>query len=252
VLGLMTVLGGACGRFGFEEPPGIGGSAGLDDAQLGDTSLGDANIDDAESPADASSPTMFADASSPTMPADAAPGTVLPSTLADTYLNGIDATPNGGDPDVRCGRNSGSGSNLWALWWFDLNGLPTQPVTSATLRVYQYESVGTLALGFEIYRVTQAWDEASADWNNASSTTSWPSGGAIATTIYATRTVQLGALGYYDWDITTLVNEWLTGAFPNYGLQMRYVAQPPTGNYAVFASKEHATVAWRPQLLITP
>lgn len=185
------------------------------------------------------------------IPIDAAPGTILPPCIADTYVQGIDTTPNGANIDLQCGRSSGSGNNLYTLFWFDLSAATT-PVTTATLRLYQYSSVGTISLNFQVYRITQTWDEATADWDHASSGVTWPIGGAVDPTVYVTMPVQLGSYGYYDWDVTTLVNEWITGTQPNYGLELQYDVQPPTGSVAVFASREHPTVAWRPQLLLAP
>ncbi|HSD90265.1 MAG TPA: DNRLRE domain-containing protein [Kofleriaceae bacterium] len=187
-----------------------------------------------------------------TIPVDAAPGTLIPTLVADSYLMGTDNSPNGAEVFVNCGRNSGNGANMWGVWRFDLTSLPQQAVSNATLRLYQYSSVGTTTIAYEIYRITQTWDEASVDWTHASTGVTWPGGGAISTNTYATANVVLGTNGYYDWDVTTLANEWLTGAQPNDGLLMAYVSQPPPGSYAFFASNNHATAAWHAQLLITP
>lgn len=187
-----------------------------------------------------------------TIPIDAAPGTLLPATVADTYLQGTDPSPNGALLEISCGRYSGSGANMFALWRFDLTGVPAT-ISSATLRLYQDGASGTIAMSMEIYRLAAPWDEATADWNNASTGMPWTNpGGAPGTPAYATTTVQLGANGFYDWNVTSLVNEWTSGAQPNYGLEMQYMTQPSPGTYAIFSSRENPNVTQRPQLLITP
>jgi hypothetical protein len=230
---VAVVLAGC--RLGFEDVTGMAGT--------GDSGGGSASGDAGVIP-DAGQVT--------TMPIDAAPGTLLPVLVADSYIQGTDVSPNGGEIDVSVGRYTGSGANMWGLWQFDLTGIPQQAVSKATLRLYQYSAVGAMTLGYEIHSITAAWDEASVDWTHPNTSSSWSPGGPISTNVYATSNVALGTYGYYDWDITTLVNEWLTGVQPNYGLEMKYVSQPPPGTYAMFASKEHTTTAWHAQLLIAP
>lgn len=186
-----------------------------------------------------------------TTPIDAAAGTLLPATAADTYVLGIDTTPNGLDADLKVGRNSGNGNNLYALLQFDLSTITQGTISTVTLRLYQYSSLGIGTMGVEVYRLTQQWDEATASWDEASTGVTWSGGGPVAAQIYAVTSVPLGALGYFDWDVTTLVNEWLAGT-TNQGIELRYETQPAAGTYVMFASRQHATAAWRPQLLVTP
>ena len=184
---------------------------------------------------------------------DAAPGTLLPATSADTYLKSLDSMPNGALQGLLCGRDSGNGNDIWTLLAFDLGAITQPQITTATLRLFQTGGVGTTTLAYQVYRVTEPWDEATADWSNRTATATWmTAGGTVAPTVYAMIDVPPDVFGYYDWNITQLVNQWLEGAFPNYGLELQYAIQPATGNYVLFASKDHPTVAWRPQLLITP
>lgn len=228
-MALVAVASG-CGRFGFES------QSASSDGSTGDAAASSDGV-----------PGFDARTSVP----DAPPGTVFAPTSADTCIKGIDATTHGADPESLVGRNANNGVNMWTLLQFDLPVPAGSTVSAATLRLYQTSSLGASVMGIEVYRLTQAWDEASADWSHASTGVTWPGGGAIAPTVYATIEVAPGAYGYYDWDVTALVNEWLAGT-PNFGIELEYATQPPTGNFVAFATREHATAALRPQLLVTP
>ena len=87
----------------------------------------------------------------------------------------------------------------------------------------------------------------------ASTGVAWTSGGGgtVASTTYGSLTITPGAYGFYDFDVTTLVSDWLAGA-TNDGLLLDPGSQPPTGDYIGFATRENSNAAWHPQLLITP
>lgn len=221
----------ACGRMGFDPTQRAsdgatpGDSAGTDDAP------GGSGTSDGPSGA----------------PADAAPGTTV--VIADTYLQGVPTAIHGSDVDLRAGR-SNSGANLLPLLQFDLSALPAPPVTQALLVLDQYAGTGSTAFALDVHRVTQAWSEADATWTSATATTSW-AGGTYASTVYATATVTPGVLGTTQWDITAMVNEWLTGT-ANDGVELVMQSQPPTNTFVQFASRDNATVTARPQLVVTP
>jgi disaggregatase-related protein len=237
----VCVLAAACGRYGFTAPSAASDSGG--------SGTGDAARD---APNGGSGSGSGSDGGVVTMPPDAAAGTLLPVPAQDTYIKGIDTTTHGSDAVMYVGRYSGNGTNLCPLEQFDLTGLPAS-VTKATLRLYQSASVGSSAMNIRVNRVTQAWSEASATWSLASTGVNWTTpGGTIDTTNFAILTITPGALGYYDWDITTLVNGWLAGTYPNYGIELNYQTQPPTGNYIGFATRDATTATQRPQLLVTP
>lgn len=236
---VLVGLVGACGRWGFS--PAVDGAAATGDGATGDGA--------GSSASDAGSNGPPADA--PTAVPDAPAGTQLPPPTADTYIKGIDNTTHGSDLMTYVGRYSGNGTNMFVLLHFDLTGVAS--CTQATLRLYQYTSVGTTAFVVRTKRLTQAWDEATATWGNAATGTAWTSGGGgtVATTTYSSQTITPGGYGFYDFDVTQMVNDWLAGN-PNDGILIDPGTQPPPGNYIGFATRENSTAAWHPQLLITP
>ncbi len=100
-------------------------------------------------------------------------------------------------------------------------------------------------------RVTRDWDEASADFNNASTGTPWTTvGGDFDPTPIDTTAIPIGTLGWYEWDVTTQVQAWLDGTQPNYGFYLDWDSVS-AGFWVGFASREYATSSQRPELVIT-
>lgn len=108
-----------------------------------------------------------------------------------------------------------------------------------------------------VYRVTQAWAEAEASWNNRLAGTPWatPGGDYVGTTgvrdtsPYASNTLNIAnGAGIYGLtnDVTTLVSEWVSGTNANCGLAI--VGQE--GNGLVFHSREATNTFLRPVLTV--
>lgn len=188
---------------------------------------------------------------------DAADAQCMPSTgdgvllaIADTYLSGVEPSPVGGEVEMRTGRDN-SGARMYALIRFDVSMIAAG-FASARLRLYQVSSGRTGTLTTHVHRVTRAWDEATASWTDASAGTPWSvAGGDADLAEIATTPVPLGASGWYEWDVTPLVRDWIAGTHPNHGMLLDW-EWPSNGVWVGFATRENATAANRPQLVITP
>ena len=214
---LVVVVVAGCGRVGFDarsEPPD--GPITADDASV--------------------------------IVADAAPGTDVRAPTLDTYLQSTGGGPNGTAPDLIVGH--GSTRDYYLMYRFDLGGLPPS-VAKASLYLVAYASGGSDPFVLDAHRVTENWEE-SATWNTSAPNQAWPPGGAVAPAIYATTVVTPGDLGGYEWDVTALVNEWLAGTSPNFGLQLRCTTFPPSPSTMVFGAREVSSEMRRPELRITP
>jgi hypothetical protein len=112
---------------------------------------------------------------------------------------------------------------------FDLpQAVMGKQIQQATLVFYCW-SVSNWQAGqyFQLYRVTEQWEEGTADgtyqagsssWNIRSGVTAWSTpGGAYDPTLLASSLIQNGA-HYPQFDITGLVQEWASGTTPNYGV----------------------------------
>ena len=96
---------------------------------------------------------------------------------------------------------------------YDLSEIPYKSrIVSAKLRLYDYwkDDEGDSGLT-NITRVTEAWDEETLCWNNKAAT---------AGTYLSASVPPPGVGNWSDWDITTLVQEWVDQTNPNYGLML--------------------------------
>ena len=166
--------------------------------------------------------------------------------------------------------NFGGSAELWvedavggqadtSLLSFDLRVIPSDTrVLGATLELYSHSDSSTApGSSISVHRVTSGWVEGSnngttgsgASWNQRNPGTSWTSaGGDYDLTPVANATAAAGTTGWYRWDVTSLVDGWSTGAFPNQGLVL---AAANATTRVTFRSSEHADPSQRPKLTIT-
>lgn len=157
-----------------------------------------------------------------------------------------------------------------ALVKFDLSALPDgiTAISEAkiSLNYYGYYGVNGTTLTIEMHSMTTDWTEGNgvgdvysagsgASWNTKDGSTPWttPGGDYDAATI---STVSLPVQsspepwGFYDWEATNLVQQWVDQSKPNYGVMFKYDSEN-INNYAVFASSDINTATDRPKLTIT-
>ena len=122
------------------------------------------------------------------------------------------------------------------LYQFDLASIPASAtLVSATLRLWvrtgNYNAVS-------VHRATQAWSEHSVTWANSGGVSH---DGTAEGSFVPTQTGR-----YYDIDVTALVAEWRSGT-ANHGVLLKIAGN---NNEATFTSREWATAAERPQLVV--
>jgi hypothetical protein len=95
-------------------------------------------------------------------------------------------------------------------------------MTQATLTITASSNVyggNPNAETMSVHRLTQSWTEAGATWNRYDGTTTWAAaGGDYAGTTYASSSANPSSGQPITWDLTTLANEWHSGAEANNGL----------------------------------
>lgn len=130
-----------------------------------------------------------------------------------------------------------------ALIYFPMHDIPANmQVLAASLTLFQYGS-SAVARTVNLHRVVTQWD-ASATWPQARAGVAW-SGGNYASAAVAAASVA-GATSY-AWNITGLVDSWVSGLLPNDGMLLRL---PNAGQTATFYSQE-ADGAHHPVLNVT-
>lgn len=92
---------------------------------------------------------------------------------------------------------------------------PGITVSKATLCLYLQAScdLDSRSHTVRVHRITQDWSSSSVTWNNQPSHDSG--------TVWASRSVSSRSWGWYTWDVTALVNGWLSGTYPNHGMMLR-------------------------------
>jgi hypothetical protein len=94
-------------------------------------------------------------------------------------------------------------------------------ILSANLNVYWWSQSGSWQSGLymQLYRVTQNWAETSVTWNNASTGSSWTTAGGMYSELVGQAAIGNVDHAYYlPADVTDIVDRWIRGEVPNYGL----------------------------------
>jgi len=147
--------------------------------------------------------------------------------------------------DIYCGAAvSDGGTSSRGLIEFNIAGLP-YPAISAELQMHglpralQYP-YGPVRGDVSIYQVTSPWDEMTVTWNTMPSFDGTP----IETETPDTER-------WYEWDITTLYNEWKSGASDNYGTILINHLEGTSVTGINFKSSDNEGLFFRPKLIIT-
>lgn len=123
----------------------------------------------------------------------------------------------------------------------DLNG---GLLTNAKFKAYKYYEFPNTAVDttIRIHRAYANWGHTSLNWSNQPSF-----GGA-----YASRTLPKGAAnGWYDWNVTSLVQYWYENPTNFHGLVMQASNEGTNGSYRKFYASDYSTGGYSPRLEIT-
>lgn len=109
------------------------------------------------------------------------------------------------------------------------------------------------AATIDVHRLTQAWTRLGVTWNRYDGITSWATvGGDYAATIYASyvEPTAFTINTFYSFNVTTLVQEWVSGTFVNRGMLLKVNGATANRGLACFGAND-ATPANRPALTVT-
>jgi RHS repeat-associated protein len=163
-----------------------------------------------------------------------APGRRFPVLLDPTIK--IQPPQQTGDFMGTCGSCTDTGSPLWigtsdtdswrAAVQFDLSDLPPGTINSATLGLWNDSTdcvlTSTYTCGdnshtINAHRMTKAWDTI----NTTTSQLGWD-----ATVLSSYTLAAHAASGWMSWDVKTTVQNWVSGAQPNYGFLLKRSTEP--------------------------
>ncbi|MGQ9517837.1 MAG: DNRLRE domain-containing protein, partial [Anaerolineae bacterium] len=188
------------------------------------------------------------------------PTPTVPATGHDDALAEADTTLDLYQPGVNFGLNPllqlVEDSRQEILLRFDLSEIPSDAViTSAQMHLYFSERSAVDTINAAVYAVNRHWIESEATWGQAAVGQNWSVGGANGVPgdrrgEPAASTLLTG-LGWASWDITALVQEWVSGTLPNEGILIRgELGVHPYVRYSAY-SREHADAGKRPYLSVS-
>ena len=168
------------------------------------------------------------------------------SAATVTLFNDKDAEINTGGPATNWGNladlivNWGPGVRTIGLLEFDLTGLAGATVTSAQLDLFHSANTQLSPVTYSVFRITSPWTETTVTFNTAPTIDPV----AVASITFS------GAAGIYrTWDVTTVVQGWLSGAFANNGLWIEEIPVNGTAN-AYFLSSDFSGTNQDPRLRV--
>jgi hypothetical protein len=156
----------------------------------------------------------------------------------DTYINSTVTGPLNGSSSLYLA----SGQSNALLFWTADDIPKNSQIISATLTLVQDGGSAT-ARTVTVQPVTTQWD-AAATWSRPRPGVTW-AGGDYGTATVASTDVK--GPGSYTWDVTGLLDNWVSGRVKNYGMLLRL---PNAGQTATFKSMEAESSA-RPILRVT-
>jgi hypothetical protein len=131
-------------------------------------------------------------------------------------------------------------TDIWrSMIKFDLSSIPSQSlVSSAYFNLLRSGSFDSTTQTIDVQRILDDWNESTVTWNTQPSVTG---------TGLVTFTVAGSSPGNVD--ITTFVQNWLNGTYPNYGFKLSSHSEITTNTWKEFYSSD-AGSAFRPSLTV--
>ncbi|MCP4407748.1 MAG: DNRLRE domain-containing protein [Gammaproteobacteria bacterium] len=136
-----------------------------------------------------------------------------------------------------------------SLLHFNIGAIPAGArILGATLFLHRQSGSGA-DQPVAAHRIMNPWSEDSVTWNRRESGTNWDTaGGDFDNTVVVTTLV--GPVNQrYEWNITPLVQGWVDGSYPNYGVALTAAIDGMLGEQ--FFTSDHTDPSKWPSLTIT-
>jgi RHS repeat-associated protein len=184
--------------------------------------------------------------------------TIYPPTSGSTYG---DSFINQGNAGMNYGNYSRPDTGQFELWLgqspspttdvardlvkFDLSTIAGTTIDSATFQVYpyhQYYDAPTTETAY-LRRVTADWVENTVTWTNFTNVQKYTTTGTVTAGCVEGSSCSFG--------VTSLVQGWLSGTYPNYGVQVDKIGLDYHDWARVYSSEQSANPTARPRLIVT-
>jgi len=203
------------------------GYANLANTNFGNNSYSATMSPDSGSPISVSSIATLADGTSMSVGRDSVKVYEASSVAAlQPGAEGVDAEIWAQAPN----NNYGSSAETWvssasndttrSLLRFKTDGIPSHAkVLAATLSLQRQSGSGSNQL-VSAHRINNQWDESSVTWNSRESGTTWNTAGGDFDSVPLSTTSVGPGNQRYEWSITPLVQDWVSGRQPNHGIAL--------------------------------
>ena len=171
--------------------------------------------------------------------------TFLIQVAQDAWVNEANPTANYGNSTYMSVKDrSGLAEGYLRFAQADLNTLINQPVTSASLFLYQYQGTNSPGDTINVHSITTDWDEATTSWANRPGYAANP----VSSLAVSGDT---NTIGWREWTgLGTTVANWKTN--PHFGLALENNKDAQNEElYARFYTSEYSNAAFRPYLKVT-
>lgn len=156
-----------------------------------------------------------------------------PSDVKDTWIWDIEDFSHGNSGELRANDTSSWDQSV-LIEFTDLSALSSAAtINSAKLGLYRYDAYSSNPLTLDAHQITSSWAE------NVTYSTRPSFNSTVESSVTTTTN------GWYEWDVTNLVQQWIDGSATNYGVT---ILNHGTGYYQRFASSDYATATQRPYL----
>ena len=174
-------------------------------------------------------------------------------TIQPGPVEGIDSLISDGTPfsnwgysdHVSIGNNLSYDQEFRACLKFDLSDLTSDTIiVNALLKLYQYETLGSLVnFMIGLYRTTENWEETAITWDNQPTCYSIPE---------STFVITAEETAWLSWDITPLLQGWVDGSIINQGVFLKEMNEGLVKTYIkCYSSDYNIDPSLRPKLEIT-
>jgi len=162
---------------------------------------------------------------------------VLGPTTGSAYYTGSVYPGSASGDRIRCG---GWGDTYAGFLAFNLPSVRiSKPVQSAKLRIYVLpDDPRSTPTAVRVARVTAPWPTGTAQLQ-------W---GARPASVDIAVIPAPTLNSWVEVDLSTVLNQWITGACPNYGLA--FIPQSTNNNYSTFAGPDYSDPSLRPQIVV--
>lgn len=144
---------------------------------------------------------------------------------------------------------TGNNNETHAAFRFELDAIPPNSrIINATLSVH-HRNGSDPNVPVDAHRITREWEEDEVNWVRARNGTNWTTpGGDYDAAIVSTTEVGPGVFTRYEWDISSLVQDWNDGTVPNFGVLLRTQAPGIFGER--FDTSDYSDATRHPRLTI--